>query len=419
LELRELKRARLITTELERRDPKNLDVIILRAVLDADELGQVAEAAETIERVKSRSNAGKPFTYGGAYATQLLDLRRYEEAEDAAVAAAAAQTAWERAALGEYPLQTVRSIRRYSRSTVSLDARVQDSDEGQAFRAEGLASMPFNSARSRLGVDAAYTDFNLDAPIPGGSQDGYHQAWLTARHEFNQHLHAGAALGSVDGDVAYRASLGWSRPSQSGSAELVFSDGGRPDDSLLLESLEAEERRLGVAASFEIPSARRFRLKADGYVREVEVDQLGLGDLGEGWGLRAELEYLLYQMRRTSVTIAYVGAYEEFDFESAAAARAAALGVNPLNLIEDEFHSHGLVVRGRRWLRKDLEAHGSIGGDYRFDSESAVLSLGAGLEYWFHDFARLLLDANYYSSGTAGNEDAGFFEGRVGLDLTF
>lgn len=420
LEQRNLKKARAIAEEVMKLGPKpHSDAMALMAVVEADELGKVEEAAETFEWLKEKHEGPGRYPYHGAYAVQLLDLGRYEEAEFAANQASLSDTGLLTEDERYDQLEAIRSVRTYSRSTVSLDGIFVDSTEGRGYRADGKLSVPFNGKRTRAGVEYRYSEIDLDDTIPSANEDEYHHVLATLSHQFARGLTATVAGGAAGNNFAYKVAVKMNRPSKDSWVEVKFEGGQRPDDTLILEAHEAKEYRLALAADFEAPVNRRLRFRGEAHARKIDLDSAGIGELGEGWGVRAEVEYLLYKHRRATMALAYVGAFENFDFSGAAKRSRGMLPFDATELVEDDFFSQGLVLRGRYSIQNGLNILGSVGALYRFDDDEMVYHFGAGLEWWYDDFSRLSAEGAYYTSGKAGNAGSGYFEGRLGIDSTF
>lgn len=415
IEQRDFDQARTILGELNNlaaNSPKPAtDLVALEAILDADQFGKVEEAARTFATIKKKTPAGEVFPYGSSFATQLIDMRRYAEAE-AEIRASADPKSFHLTPedIASHD-EALRYINVFTRPHLTVAERLEDRAEGQAYRTDFDASLPLHGGLTRLGIDAAY--HHLDIPGPGDRR--YGTMFVTAKRQLSRHLHASAALGHVAGDFAWRAGLGWTRPSQDTRFEIQLASGQRPTDTLRLESLGAQEDRLTAGASFELPHHRRFRLKADAFARRVDLDSMGIGSLGDGWGARVELEYLLYLHKKARVTASYFVAIEEFDFKSSLARPAA---INPRDLLEESFQSTGFMILAQAPLSDKLNAQGRFGLDYRFETDELVYIFGGGLDYRLNESTRLEIEAAYYSSGTAGNAAAGYFEGRIGLDIT-
>lgn len=420
IERRDLEFARELADRLDRtnRGP-NREITALVAILDAEEHGKVDEAIEVLEKLRETTPEGEEFAYHSALATQYLDKGRYEDAEKAAEAAANLKSAFSRPESAHERLDTLRAVRPYTRSTVSLDVQYEDRAEGEAVRFGAKASMPLKGGKTRIGAEYGLRAYDLDGVFDGGANSEYHIAYLTAKQQLTDRIFATAAVGMVDGEFAYRASLGWKRPSKDTLFEVTYSDGKRPTDTLQLESLGASERRLSVQASGELPANRKVRVTGEAFWREIDLDNASINRLGSGWGLRAQIEYLVFRRQRSMLSVSYIAGFENFDFSSDARSMRGLLPYDPMDLVEDDYHSHGLAILGQRELAPDLVGSVRLGADYRLDSHDVVFSLGGGLEWWFSDYARLVLDASYYTSGKAANEDDGYLEGRVGVDMTF
>lgn len=420
IEQRRLRKARSIAEDLASApaDKPRSDLAALIAILDAEQHGKTGEAVAALESLRARSPQEEARAYSAAYAIQLLDQARYREAHRVALKAANSEHPESPDDLGGR-LAALRAVCRYARPSVSLDTRFEDRGEGSAWRVGAEASLPVADGRTRLTAELEYHTSNLTgAAIPHATSD-YLAACLEARRQLTGHLFASAALGAVDRNFAYRLSLGWRRPSQDTLFEVTFADGQRPTDTLQLEALGARERRLAMHASTEIPGLRRCRLTAEAFLREIDLGNAAFSDLGQGWGARVQLEYLLYRQRRTMLSLAYRGAAEGFDFSSSARRLAGALPYDPLGLVEKDFHSHGFALLAHRTFTPDFSAFLRLGADYRFDSGESVYSVEGGLEYWFSDLSRLGLDLSYYSSGRAAGSEAGYFEARLGMLTSF
>lgn len=407
IDQRDLEQARSIATELAKEGKKpNRDVVALTAVLDADEHGKVDEAVATLEKLKAEHKGDKPFPYLATLAVLLQEQGRFADAEEAAQAAVDAEsphlTPEERAAR----LDALRSVAQQTRPTLALDGKFQDAAEGTALRGRVKASMALGKQkRTRVGAEYRFNELDLK----NGGGDSYHGVLATVSHQFNAKVSGRAAVGAIAGKLAYQAALRLKRPGREDFVEAIIEGGHRPKDSIALESMNSRERRVSVKGQIQVPTNRRIRLSGEVYGRDINV--AGAGKIGSGWGARWEAEYTFYKLQRTTISAAYVGAFEQFDH--------TASGEAFRGLVEDDLHSHGLVLRARAALSENLLIHGEVGASYRFDDSQMAYSVAAGLEYWLSDFTRLDINGAYYTSGKAGNAGSGYFEGRIGLTTSF
>lgn len=423
IELRDLDEARAIADDLnevakrEKAEKPDPNLVALNAILDAEQHAYVDAALATFEELKKDTPEGKRFQFNSAYATQLLDKRRYPAAVAALKQANPELNHYFTPEEVAQHREAMFFMKKFANPVIETAVRLQDYSEGRAVRSSLIASKPLNQALTRIGLDYTYTHLDPEVPTPGDAADHYHQAYLTARHQFSDRIHGSAAIGVSNDHLAYRAAVGWSRPSQDQFFELTLSGGHQPVDTLRLEALGAREDRLAFAFSTELPACRRLRLKGNAFVRQIELDHKAVGDLGSGWGGRLELEYLLYKRDRDVATIsAYLG-LEKFNFDSSGT-DVALLGFDPRDLVEDEYQALGITLYGERALTDNLSVHALAGVEYRIDSGEPVYSIGGGLKYWLNEDAILRADALYSTGGKAANRDAGYFEGTVGVDLT-
>lgn len=415
IEQRNLKKARAIAEDVAKRAKKpNRDVTALFAVLNADERGEVKEAVATFTKLKATHKGPEPFPYQSTYAILLLDDGRYAEAEAAALEAASVKSPFLTAEDDRGRTDTLRLIRQYSRSMLSAEGIYQSQDEGKAYRLKGTASMPVNKKRTRVGVEYQFNELDFDSPIVGANETDYHSVFATLSHQISPKYSVHAAAGAVAGNLAYRIAARMAQPSKEDFLEVVFSGGHRPTDTMTLEAFGSKERRVSVKGKMEVPTNRRVKLSAEVFMREIDIDQPLVSDLGRGWGARWEAEYLFYKFQRTMLSVAYVGGAEHFDYSNAA--RASSLYGS---LVEDDLHKHGIAVRASQSVSENMMAHIALGVDYRFDDKQLTYSAAGGLEWWVSQYTRLTSDVAYYTSGLAGNAGSGYVEGRVGVNSTF
>jgi hypothetical protein len=423
IEMRELDEARDIVIDLNEKARAEKDakpdqnLIALNAILDAEQNAYVDAALATFEGLKEKTPNGQRFQFNSAYATQLLDKRRYPAALAALKLADPELNHYFTDEEVAQHREAIHFMKKFTNPIIETAVRLQDFSEGRAVRSSIIASTPLNQALTRLGVEYTYNELEPEIPTPGSAADAYHKAYLTARHQFSDHIHGSLAVGTDNGNFAYRASLGWSRPSHDQFAELTWASGRQPVDTLLIETLGAQEDRLSFAFSTELPAYHRLRLKGSAFVRQIDLDRPGLTDLGTGWGARVELEYLLYRKNRDVATIsAYLG-LEEFNFKSNNA-DIALLGFDPLSLVAEKYQAVGVTLYGEKALTSDTSVRGSLGIERRIDSDLQVYSVSGGVKHWISDDAYIHADATYSTSGQAANTGGGYFEGVIGVDLT-
>lgn len=416
IESRDIAKARKIASNLDRTGPEPLpDITALDAVLTSEK-GDVETAAARLEELKRKALPDEPFQYGTAYASQLLDLGRFKEAEAAAAEVADSSEIYFPAEIIEHARRDVRKIRNFSRGAALALGRYESRDEAKAMHGKLDASVPLNDERTRLGVEYAIHHYKLDDPLPNA--DTTQNDYLgTMRQWLPNGFYADAAAGAIAGHFAYAASLGWSRHSLDNFVELTWSGGRRPIDTLQLETLPAKERRLALAFSGELPQHKRIRASGQAWARQI--DFFG-SNIGKGWGGELEIMYLIHRRNQSEIAIGYVGAYEKFNYRNESQLYGPADDLlDPTNYIVNKLNSHGIELFVQVPINPDLIARGLGGVSYRFDLDSTEYHLGGGIEWWFSDTYRLFADALYYSSTLAGSTDSGSIEGRFGVNGTF
>jgi tetratricopeptide (TPR) repeat protein len=401
---------------------------------------QDQEAYDELVALQSRFYAGRSFPGQGSLATALQRLGRFDEAVAALdeIVSATVYTPEERWSAPWDRRSLLPNIKPYANAGLQH----QDETEGTATVLNAsYATSWLHDWRLLATAEESLIQLDAEQSFLNDNEASIFESTAALQRKLPYGLTGEIMVGGAKSGILYGAKIGrLDHPVLAWS--LGFKGNARATDSLPLQVLNGRENIVEFTMIGTWNS--RVRYGIDAYAKRVHVD----GDnLGEGYGVTANLDYIVQQetIRKPEIAVGYAGEYTRFNSVSSLPAsvnreladseqvRRALSSDDELrravpanygreifdNLVDPETHRHGVQVSMSKRLGTDWKLSAEAGTYYELSQESLEFSLAAGVEYWLSDSAMLYAELRYDTSGRAASAGEAVIEASLGAEVSF
>jgi hypothetical protein len=405
-----------ISEELYQLAPQRSDVVAFRAQALLKN-GKSSSAVNLLE------THGKNTTDDDSHA--LLLAEALEKCGSLRRAAAAYRTAAEKSGLSPQEaaslLDAADTLAAFGSPRLAADWRFVDAAEGQWSALHADAQTGILESGLRFTFEGTWDNISLEqSAFSSQARSDLAEGAVSAFFHGSRQLFAKAGVsGHADG-VGFSVAAG-RLPLAGPGVQLRYDHAQRATDSLALRALNGRQNKVSASVQADLSAVA---IDASLYWREIDIDG---HDVGDGWGFELSLSRQLLEETASlpGLSLAYLGEFSDFNRRTSRGTLSA-IGLADdgdaeamAELVDHRINRHELQLSVQRHWTQAVRTVVSGAAGREFEDEETVWRAAFLLEMRLSPSSRLLLEAEYDSSGQARNSANAVRTLRAGMSIDF